>query len=208
MRDNMAVFKCKMCGAVLEDPNNETIVNCAYCGTQQMLPGVDIPSGFSDEAEVIRIKNHRDDIDKSNKKVKKYFWIAFASLAVLPTIPPIFSPLDYAMGEGFLGELIGALFFCIAYSIAVVFISLPALITSIVYIFAKPKTPKTRKVISVFNVFSKIFLFSGIGFWSMTGLGGIVAVKDDLSFGFVFLLMAICNVGILIVSFMKKDYKY
>ena len=71
---DMAVFKCKMCGAVLDEQNNETIVSCAYCGTQQMLPGVDIPSRFSDEAELIRIKNHRDDIDKSNQKVKKYFF--------------------------------------------------------------------------------------------------------------------------------------
>ena len=34
----MAIFKCKMCGGTLEINNNESIVECEYCGTQQTLP--------------------------------------------------------------------------------------------------------------------------------------------------------------------------
>ena len=34
----MAVFKCKMCGGTLEINNNESVVECEYCGTQQTLP--------------------------------------------------------------------------------------------------------------------------------------------------------------------------
>ena len=33
----MALFKCKMCGGALEINNNETVVTCEYCGTQQIL---------------------------------------------------------------------------------------------------------------------------------------------------------------------------
>lgn len=37
----MAIFKCKMCGGALEINNNETVVTCEYCGTQQTLPRLD-----------------------------------------------------------------------------------------------------------------------------------------------------------------------
>ncbi|MBE6911981.1 MAG: toll/interleukin-1 receptor domain-containing protein [Ruminococcaceae bacterium] len=37
----MALFKCKMCGGALEISNNETVVTCEYCGTQQTLPRLD-----------------------------------------------------------------------------------------------------------------------------------------------------------------------
>ena len=37
----MALFKCKMCGGALEINNNETIITCEYCGTQQTLPKLD-----------------------------------------------------------------------------------------------------------------------------------------------------------------------
>ena len=37
----MAVFKCKMCGGALEINNNESVVTCEYCGTQQTLPKLD-----------------------------------------------------------------------------------------------------------------------------------------------------------------------
>ena len=36
----MAVFKCKMCGGVLE-VGNETVAVCQYCGTTQTLPRLD-----------------------------------------------------------------------------------------------------------------------------------------------------------------------
>lgn len=37
----MTIFKCKMCGGTLEIKNNETVVTCEYCGTQQTLPKLD-----------------------------------------------------------------------------------------------------------------------------------------------------------------------
>lgn len=37
----MIVFKCKMCGGSLEINNNETVVECEYCGTKQTLPRLD-----------------------------------------------------------------------------------------------------------------------------------------------------------------------
>ncbi len=37
----MAIFKCKMCGGALEIQNNETVVECEYCGAQQTLPKLD-----------------------------------------------------------------------------------------------------------------------------------------------------------------------
>ncbi len=205
----MSDFKCKMCGAIIEEHGNDTIATCEYCGTQQMLPWADVPSGLADEAELIRIKNHRESIDKSNIKIKKLFWFAFVALAVLPSVPAIFNSLgDYSIGEGLLGKFIGALIMGFSFSIVQLSFSLPSLITTIIYIFAKPKTQKKRKRIRVFNILSKIFLFSEISWWSFIGLGGITAVSEDLSFGLVFLLMAICDVGLLILSFMKKDYQY
>lgn len=37
----MSIFKCKMCGGVLEINNNESVATCEYCGTQQTLPKLD-----------------------------------------------------------------------------------------------------------------------------------------------------------------------
>ena len=37
----MAVLKCKMCGGTLEINNNETVITCEYCNTQQTLPRLD-----------------------------------------------------------------------------------------------------------------------------------------------------------------------
>ena len=37
----MTIFKCKMCGGALEIHDNETIIECEYCGTQQTLPILD-----------------------------------------------------------------------------------------------------------------------------------------------------------------------
>ncbi len=201
--------KCKMCGAVLEYNGDETIVSCEYCGTQQMLPGVELPDGFSDEAEAIRIKNHRDGIDNANKKIKKIYWLVFAALAVLPAIPgTLFSDVDFSMGEGFAGTVIGYLLMAGAYSFVVLLLNLPTLITSMVYIFAKPKTQKARKRLKRLNIVNKIFLFSGIG-WSFTfALFGMEGSLDFLDFGLVYLLVGICKIGFLVISFKKSNYKY
>ena len=205
----MTDFKCKMCGAVIEGHGKETIVTCEYCGTQQMLPWVEVPTGFTDEAELIRIKNHRESIDKSNVKIKKLFWLEFVALAVLPSVPAIFNSFgDCSIGEGLWEKIIGALIMGFSFSIVQLSFSLPSLITTVIYIFAKPKTEKKRKRLRVINILSKIFLFSEITWWFFIGLGGIAAVSEDLSFGLMFLLMAICDIGLLILSFMKKDYQY
>ena len=37
----MSIFKCKMCGGVLEINNNDSVATCEYCGTQQTLPKLD-----------------------------------------------------------------------------------------------------------------------------------------------------------------------
>ena len=37
----MAVFKCKMCGGSLEITDEQIIVTCDYCSTQQTLPKID-----------------------------------------------------------------------------------------------------------------------------------------------------------------------
>ena len=37
----MSIFKCKMCGGTLEINNNETVAECAYCGTKQTIPNLD-----------------------------------------------------------------------------------------------------------------------------------------------------------------------
>ena len=201
--------KCKMCGAVLEYNGDETIVSCEYCGTQQMLPGVELPDGFSDEAEAIRIKNHRDGIDSANKKIKKIYWFVFAALAVLPAIPgTLFSSVDFSMDEGLAGTVIGYLLMAGACSFVVLLLNLPTLITSMVYIFAKPKTQKARKRVRRVNVFNKIFLFSGISWWCTLGLLGMGPTFGELAFGLMFLLIGICNIGFLVISFKKKDYKY
>ena len=34
----MAVFKCKMCGGALEIEENQSVVTCSFCGTQQTVP--------------------------------------------------------------------------------------------------------------------------------------------------------------------------
>ena len=34
----MAVFKCKMCGGTLEVAENQTVIECEFCNTQQTLP--------------------------------------------------------------------------------------------------------------------------------------------------------------------------
>ncbi len=57
----MAVFKCKMCGGVL-DINNETVAICGYCGTQQTLPKLDDEkrAQLYDRANYFRRENEFD----------------------------------------------------------------------------------------------------------------------------------------------------
>ena len=58
----MAVFKCKMCGGALEINNNETVVTCGYCGTQQTLPKIDDEKKLAlfNRANNLRLKSEFD----------------------------------------------------------------------------------------------------------------------------------------------------
>ncbi len=58
----MAVFKCKMCGAPLDIVDNQTIVTCKYCGTQQTLPKFDDERKIAlfDRANALRFRNEFD----------------------------------------------------------------------------------------------------------------------------------------------------
>ena len=60
----MAIFKCKMCGGALEINNNETVVTCEYCGTQQTLPRLadDRRANLYDRANHFR---RNDEFDKA-----------------------------------------------------------------------------------------------------------------------------------------------
>ena len=37
----MAVFKCKMCGSILDIQGNATVATCEHCGAKQTLPKLD-----------------------------------------------------------------------------------------------------------------------------------------------------------------------
>lgn len=58
----MTIFKCKMCGGTLEIHNNETVVECEYCGTQQTLPRLedDRRINLYDRANHFRRNNEYD----------------------------------------------------------------------------------------------------------------------------------------------------
>lgn len=58
----MAVFKCKMCGAALNIVENQTLVTCKYCGTQQTLPKFDDERKIAlfDRANTLRFRNEFD----------------------------------------------------------------------------------------------------------------------------------------------------
>jgi len=58
----MSIFKCKMCGGALEINNNETVITCEYCGTQQTLPKLqdDEKSNLYDRANHFRRNNEYD----------------------------------------------------------------------------------------------------------------------------------------------------
>lgn len=205
----MSIYRCKMCGASLDCNGDETISICKYCGTQQMLDGVEIPKDFADEAEAIRVKNHRDNIDKSNQKVKKFFWVVLAFSVLLPTIPFFVKPeiISYMGVEGISGIAASVLMAFVVCFVQLI-LNFPALITTIIYVLIKPKRKKTIKLVRFFNVLSKVFLFSEIGFFLMIGLVGFGTDTVDVVLSSMFLLLTLCNIGLLVISFIKKDYKY
>lgn len=67
----MALFKCKMCGGSLEVNNNETVITCEYCGTQQTLPTAqdeNLQSLFN-RANVLRMKSEFDKAEQIYEKI-------------------------------------------------------------------------------------------------------------------------------------------
>lgn len=58
----MAVFKCKMCGGSLEITDEQIIVTCDYCSTQQTLPKIDNDKKLAlfNRANNLRFKNEFD----------------------------------------------------------------------------------------------------------------------------------------------------
>lgn len=59
---NMALYKCKMCGGALEIGENQSIVTCEYCCTQQTLPKVDDEKKLNlfNRANNLRLKSEFD----------------------------------------------------------------------------------------------------------------------------------------------------
>ena len=60
----MAIFKCKICGGVLEINAGETVATCEYCGTKQTLPKLDDEK----KANLFERANHfrrNNDFDKA-----------------------------------------------------------------------------------------------------------------------------------------------
>ncbi len=58
----MVVFKCKMCGGSLHISDNQSVVVCSYCGTQQTIPKLDDEKKLAlfSRANNLRIKSEFD----------------------------------------------------------------------------------------------------------------------------------------------------
>lgn len=67
----MAVFKCKMCGGTLEISENQSIITCEYCGTQQTLPKFDddVTKNLFNRANNLRLKNEFDKAQEVYEKI-------------------------------------------------------------------------------------------------------------------------------------------
>ena len=67
----MAIFKCKMCGGTLEINNNEGIVECEYCGTQQTIPTTsdDVIANLYNRANNLRLKGEFDKASQIYEKI-------------------------------------------------------------------------------------------------------------------------------------------
>ena len=159
----------------------------------------------AEEAEAMRIKNHRSAIDKHNKKVKVCFFVTVLLLLILPTIPLFFGD-DSVNGGVNLTEVIGSLVANTIVGGAMQMIcSLPGLIPVFVYMFLKSKNKTMRIITLVFNILSKLLLLIESMSYMMFA---IVGWDETNSVSLVVLLFGLCNLLIFIISFFKKDYKY
>ena len=66
----MSIYKCKMCGGTLEIIDNESIAECAYCGTKQTLAKSrdEVQLNLFNRANHLRIK---DEFDKAQEIYEK-----------------------------------------------------------------------------------------------------------------------------------------
>ena len=67
----MAVFKCKMCGGAIDITSGQSVVECAYCGTQQTIPkstDENIQTMFN-RANLLRQKNEFDKAEEIYEKI-------------------------------------------------------------------------------------------------------------------------------------------
>ena len=164
------------------------------------------------EAEELKVKKHRDEIDKHNKKIKKWFLISVIALLVLPSIPMMFDK-SFVEDSGDVVSVIAAIIFAIILDGVLQFVcSMPTLIPTVVFMLLKAKTQKLRKVSIVFNVLSKILLILQVGWYALCACFSLISFGDEavisLGSGIMFLMLSICSVAVLVLSFFKKDYKY
>ena len=67
----MAVFKCKMCGGALEIEENQSVVTCGFCGTQQTVPksADENLQNIFNRANLLRLKSEFDKAEKLYEKI-------------------------------------------------------------------------------------------------------------------------------------------
>jgi len=77
----MAVFKCKMCGGALEINENQTVVTCIYCGSQQTLPKIDDEKKLAlfNRANNLRFKSEFD-------KAEVYMSLSYRNFRTKPRL--------------------------------------------------------------------------------------------------------------------------
>ena len=71
----MAVFKCKMCGGAIDITSGQSVVECAYCGTQQTIPkstDENIQTMFN-RANLLRQKNEFDKAEEMLKEAGAHY---------------------------------------------------------------------------------------------------------------------------------------
>ena len=67
----MTVFKCKMCGGSIDVVNNESVVECEYCGTKQTLPTAQDENlqALFNRANQLRMKSEFDRAETLYEKI-------------------------------------------------------------------------------------------------------------------------------------------
>ena len=67
----MSIFKCKMCGGILEVQKGQTICECEYCGTKQTVSAIDdeVTTNLYNRANNLRIKCEFDKAQEIYEKI-------------------------------------------------------------------------------------------------------------------------------------------